>query len=90
VGGGLGYGVIRHMVSGKLKLKTTDDTISVLDTDKSTGIVPNVFAGISMCVIRSCAVAVHFEVNYLAAFWEDTDLNTPFHLDFSLGANFMF
>jgi len=91
VGGGIGYGVIRHLVSGKLGDPTTAGSVkTVLDTDKSTGIVPNVFAGISLCVVRSCAVNVHFELNYLAAFWDDPDLNTPFHLDFSLGANFAF
>lgn len=91
VGGGIGYGIIRHLVSGQLKDSVVaTNTTSVLDTDKSMGIVPNVFAGISLCVIRSCAVNVHFELNYLAAFWDDPDLNTPFHLDFSLGANFAF
>ena len=91
VGGGVGYGIIRHLVNGRLGDPVTPGaTKSVLDTDKSVGIVPNVFAGVSLCVIQSCAVNVHFELNYLAAFWSDTDLNTPFHLDFSLGANFMF
>jgi hypothetical protein len=90
LGGGLGYGAIRHLVSGDLVDPTTNDKVSVLDTDLSRGIVPNLYAGISMCVIRSCAVNVHVEMNYLAAFWSDTDLNTPFHLDFSLGANFRF
>jgi len=91
VGGGIGYGIIRHMVSGQLKDSVVaTNTTSVLDTDKSMGIVPNVFAGISLCVVRSCAVNVHFELSYLAAFWDDPDLNTPFHLDFSLGANFAF
>lgn len=91
VGGGVGYGIIRHMVSGKLKFEAPSNrTKDVLDTDKSNGIVPNVFAGISLCVIKSCAVNVHFEINYLAAFWDDPDLNTLFHMDFSLGANFAF
>ncbi len=90
VGGGIGYGVIRHLVSGQLVDPTTGGTKTVLDSDLSKGIVPNAFAGISMCVVRSCAVNVHVEVNYLAAFWSDTDLNTPFHMDFSLGANFAF
>jgi hypothetical protein len=91
VGGGMGYGIIRHLVNGRLGDPATPGaTKSVLDTDKSVGIVPNAFAGISMCVLRSCAVNVHFEVNYLAAFWIDPDLNTPFHLDFSLGVNFAF
>ncbi len=91
VGGGIGFGIIRHLVNGKLgDPATPGSTKDVFDTDKSMGIVPNVFAGVSMCVMRSCAVAVHFEINYLAAFWDETDKNTPFHMDFSLGANFAF
>lgn len=86
VGGGAGWGILRHLVSGKHPVTGA----SVLDTDRSTGFVPNVFGGVSMCVVRSCQVSVHVEVNYLATFTSDTDKNTPFHMDFSLGANFSF
>lgn len=91
VGGGVGFGIVRHLVSAKLGDPTLPgSTTDVIDTDKSMGIVPNVFAGVSLCAIRSCAVNIHLEVNYMAAIWGDTDLNTPFHMDFSLGANFAF
>lgn len=86
VGGGLGWGILRHLVNAKHQTTNQD----VLDTDRSTGFVPNVFGGVSLCVVRSCQINVQLEVNYLATFTLDTDLNTPFHLDFTLGASFAF
>lgn len=86
VGGGAGYGILRHLVNGKMPT----DHSSVRTTDKSSGFVPNVFGGLSLCVVKSCRIAVHAEVNYLATFTSNTDENTPFHLDFNLGADFAF
>ncbi|MDY0004667.1 MAG: tetratricopeptide repeat protein [Polyangia bacterium] len=85
-GGGLGWGIVRHLVNARHPV----DGSKVIDTDRSTGFVPNVFGGVSLCVVRSCQVNVQLEVNYLATFTLDTDLNTPFHLDFTLGAAFAF
>ncbi len=86
VGGGGGWGILRHLVNGKHPVTGA----AVVDTDRSTGFVPNVFGGVSLSVTRSGAISVFFEVNYLATFTSDTDLNTPFHMDFTLGANFAF
>ena len=90
-GGGVGWGIIRHLVKGQIPDPSNPGTIKrVFDTDKSTGFVPNVFGGVSMCVTKSCAINIYVEMNYLAAFTTDTDLNTAFHIDWTLGANFAF
>ncbi len=86
VGGGVGWGILRHLVRASHPTEDKD----VVDSDRSTGFVPNIFGGLSMCVVRSCQINVHAEVNYLATFTINTDLNTPFHMDFTLGANFAF
>jgi hypothetical protein len=86
-GGGLGWGILRHLVNGKWPL---DTSIRVIDTDRSAGFVPNAFGGVQLCVTRSCRINVFFELNYLMALDVNTDNNTYFHLDFTLGANFAF
>lgn len=76
-GGGLGFAIIRHAVKQKL------DTGTFTDTDKSMGIMPQGFAGLT--IGKNEWVRGYVEVGFLMTIWNDADLFT-FHMDFSAGA----
>ncbi|MFH2006534.1 MAG: hypothetical protein ABI333_08120 [bacterium] len=91
IAGGVGYGVLRHLVKARLEDPLVANQFhSVNDTDLSNGFVPNLCVGIQLCVTKQCGVNIFVEANYLAAFTTDPDNNTYFHLDFTLGGNFRF
>lgn len=80
-GGGLGFAMIRHAVSLKLEQG------NFVDTDKSMGIMPSGFAGLTFG--KDYWIQGYVETGFLMTVWTDPELFT-FHLDVSIGACFSF
>lgn len=86
-GGGVGYGFIRHHIKAKdVVLEEGGQTVTVTDTDRATGVMPNAFAGAQLAFLDGM-LNVFLEANYMAAFASDPDDNLYFHMDFTLGVN---
>ncbi len=81
-GGGIGFGLIRHVVDEDLSMGTFKDT------DLSMGIMPGAVLGMTIGK-RDRTVSGYFETNLLTTFWKSMDLFT-FHVDLSMGINFYF
>ena len=85
VGGGLGYGYVRHHIKANdVLVGGSSDQISVTDTDRAKGFIPNAFGGAEL-VFLDGRLNVFLEANYLATFSSNPDDNLYFHLDFTLG-----
>ncbi len=86
-GGGLGYGYIRHHVrANDVDISEPGEQVSVTDTGRSKGVVPNLLAGAKLLFLGG-RLNVFFEANYLASLSGNTDNNLYFHLDFTLGVS---
>ncbi len=81
-GGGLGFGLIRHVVEEQLALG------NFKDTDQSMGVLVGAVLGMTIGD-RTKTVCGYLESNLLSTFWKSMDLFT-FHIDLSMGINFYF
>jgi hypothetical protein len=87
VGGGVGYGYIRHHIKAKgVRLEEGGAVVSVTDTDRARGVMPNAFGGAALLFLNG-RLNVFLEANYMAAFASDPEDNLYFHMDFTLGVN---
>lgn len=86
-GGGLGYGYIRHHVrANDITISGSSEQISVTDTGRSKGVVPNLLGGAKLLFLGG-RLNVFLEANYLASFSGNSNDNLYFHLDFTLGVS---